>query len=192
MTRTNIVNRLAVFLVALLGSALITGCTVTPGSHVARDWHPETVEPTEQRDIFGVPLGKKTPDAGIEARQVLITAGLTAQLSAERQTGEDIAENDPAPGITPSAFTTPFEYRIGNGDILSIVVWDHPELTAPFGSFNNIREQGNVVREDGTFYYPFVGSVQAEGRTAKEIRDELAMRLAKFIESPQLDVRVAA
>ena len=193
VTQLNSVKALKVLLaVIIMGSGFMTGCTVTPGSHVSRAWHPETVEPTEQLDIFGVPLGKKTPDSGVEARQVLITAGLTAQLSAERQAAEDAVESDGAPGITTSSLADPFEYRIGRGDILSVVVWDHPELTAPFGSFTTPEAQGSIVREDGTFYSPFIGFVVAEGRTALEIRDELATRLAKFIESPQLDVRVAA
>ena len=83
-------------------------------------------------------------------------------------------------------------YLIGVGDVLSIIVWDHPELTAPFGSFNSVEEQGSVVREDGNFYYPFIGTVQADGRTVGEVRDELATRLSSFIERPQVDVRVAA
>jgi len=86
---------------------------------------------------------------------------------------------------------TTYEYRIGLGDILSVVVWDHPELTAPFGSFNNAQEQGNVVREDGTIYYPFVGTIHAAGKTALEVRDDLEGRLAAYIERPQVDVRVA-
>jgi len=84
-----------------------------------------------------------------------------------------------------------YQYRMGVGDVLSIIVWDHPELTAPFGSFNNAREQGNVVRDDGTIYYPFVGSVRAAGRTVVELRAELAEKLASYIESPQLEVRIA-
>ena len=177
---------------ALLAAALValgTGCTVTPGSNVPRDYFPETAEASEYRDIFGVPLGRKVPDTGIEARQVLITPTLNAELAAA-----NAAEKTPTPPDATDAsdpLTGPYEYRVGNGDVLSIVVWDHPELTAPFGSFNNAREQGNVVREDGTIYYPFIGSVQAAGRTALEIREELAVRLAEFIERPQLDVRVA-
>lgn len=162
------------------------GCTVTPGSHVMRDLTPETIEPTEPRDIFGVSLRNKLPDVGVQTRQILITPTLTASLAAtvsKRGSIDAEIEQDPV---------SSYEYRIENGDVLSIIVWDHPELTAPFGSFNSAGEQGNVVREDGTIYYPFVGAVQAAGRTALEIRDELSVRLAKFIESPQLDVRVAA
>ena len=171
---------------ALLAVTLAAGCTITPGSHLSRDLTPETVEPTESRDIFGVPLGNKLPETGVEARQILITPALTSSLAAAA------IQIDNDDGAMEEASPSTYEYRIENGDVLSIVVWDHPELTAPFGSFNNAEEQGNVVREDGTIYYPFVGSVQAAGRTALEIRDELALRLAKFIESPQLDVRVAA
>ena len=169
--------------------ALGAGCTVTPGSNVTRDYFPETAEASEYRDIFGVPLGRKLPDTGIEARQVLITPTLNAELAAASAAEDTLTPPDTADEVDP--LTGPYEYRVGNGDVLSIVVWDHPELTAPFGSFNNAREQGNVVREDGTIYYPFIGSVQAAGRTALEIREELAVRLAEFIERPQLDVRVA-
>jgi polysaccharide export outer membrane protein len=167
----------------------VSGCTVTPGSNMSREYFPETAEAGEYHDIFGVPLGRKLPSTGIEARQVLITPTLNAELAAARAAETDLALPTKPDAADP--LTGPYEYRVGNGDVLSIVVWDHPELTAPFGSFNNAREQGNVVREDGTIYYPFVGSVRAEGRTAREIRDELAVRLAEFIESPQLDVRVA-
>ena len=77
-----------------------------------------------------------------------------------------------------------YQYRIENGRVKYRL--GSSRLTAPFSSFNNAREQGNVVREDGTIYYPFVGSVQAAGRTALEIRDELAVRLAEFMRARSL------
>ena len=120
---------------------------------------------------------------------MLITPTLNVELAAASDAENTLNPPDTVGAADP--LTGPYEYRVGNGDVLSIVVWDHPELTAPFGSFNNAREQGNVVREDGTIYYPFIGSVQAAGRTALEVREELAARLAEFIEHPQLDVRVA-
>lgn len=81
-------------------------------------------------------------------------------------------------------------YRVGVGDVLDVVVWDHPELTSPAGENRSPEEGGLRVGNDGTFFYPYIGHVDASGKTAEEIRAELASQLAKFIPDPQIVVRV--
>jgi polysaccharide biosynthesis/export protein len=100
------------------------------------------------------------------------------------------------PRRTPGSQTVPdsqvWNYQIGVGDILSIDVFDHPELTLPAGPMRSAAESGFRVQADGTFFYPFVGQVQASGRAPEQVREELQTRLAEFIPDPQLEVRVAA
>lgn len=85
-----------------------------------------------------------------------------------------------------------WNYQVGVGDILDIVVWDHPELTLPAGERRTPQESGLRVQADGTFFYPYVGQIAARGRTPEAIREDLAARLAEFIPDPQVEVRVAA
>ena len=83
-----------------------------------------------------------------------------------------------------------WNYLIGVGDIIDIVVWDHPELTMPAGERRTPQESGLRVQADGTFFYPYVGQVTARGRTPEAIRDDLTRRLSEFIPDPQIEVRV--
>ncbi|MBQ2262501.1 MAG: polysaccharide biosynthesis/export family protein [Loktanella sp.] len=83
-------------------------------------------------------------------------------------------------------------YTVGPGDILSVIVFDHPELTLPAGPQRSAEESGFQVASDGTITYPYIGSLQASGRSAGQIRSELSSRLADFIPNPQVEVRIAA
>ncbi|MFZ6049008.1 polysaccharide biosynthesis/export family protein [Pseudomonas sp. CR3202] len=84
----------------------------------------------------------------------------------------------------------PGEYRIGAGDLIYITVWDHPELTAPSGPQQQIEANGRLVRPDGTLFYPYVGNVEAAGKTIEELRALIASSLTSVVTEPQVDVSV--
>lgn len=85
-----------------------------------------------------------------------------------------------------------WEYRVGVGDVLNIVVFDHPDLTLPAGPQRSAEESGFLVQADGSFFYPFIGQVTARGRSVADIRAEVTERLSTFIPDPQVVIRIAA
>ncbi|SDR70427.1 polysaccharide export outer membrane protein [Halopseudomonas sabulinigri] len=84
----------------------------------------------------------------------------------------------------------PENYRLGPNDSLFITVWDHPELTIPGGQQQTSSANSRVVRDDGTLFYPFVGSIKVAGLTQEELRKLLSDKLSRYIEQPQVDVNI--
>jgi len=91
----------------------------------------------------------------------------------------------------PSARSS-WQYNIGVGDILSIIVWDHPELTLPAGPQRTQLESGSTVSENGAIFYPYLGQVRVAGRVVGDVQRELTERLQEYIPDPQIEVKVAA
>ena len=158
-------------LITALGSAMLVGCTV-PGSHLTFDDKKVIEVQNQESDI---------------AEQVNVYP-LTASVVNQFKTPRAFSKTNPSLDTEVARY----RYRIGPGDILNVTIWDHPELTIPAGSYRSSSESGNWVHADGTIFYPYIGLVKVEGKTVTEIRDEMAKRLAAFIESPQVDVNVAA
>lgn len=91
-----------------------------------------------------------------------------------------------------SRSTPHWQYFIGVGDVLSITVWDHPELTLPGGPERSQIESGSTVNANGEIFYPYITQIKVIGRTVGDIQKELTTRLAEFIPDPQIEVKVAA
>src|SRR5690606_18583758 len=89
-------------------------------------------------------------------------------------------------------------YKVGPGDILNIVVWNHPELAlTPAGSATtavatgaNELGNGHNGGPAGTIQFPFTGAGHLAGLNEFQVRDGLAQRVSGYVNSPQITVRV--
>jgi polysaccharide export outer membrane protein len=71
-------------------------------------------------------------------------------------------------------------YVVGTNDVLTITVYNQPQLTGKF-----------VVEADGTFAYPLLGRVAAGGLTIRAVEDKVRQGLAGgFLKDPQITVTV--
>ena len=97
----------------------------------------------------------------------------------------------------------PAPYLIGPGDILSIVVWDHPELVLPTQTYaigSGATElaigdtasgiPGYTVSSAGYIQFPYTGLLKVAGLTELQARNLIVNSSGKYIQDPQITVRV--
>ena len=185
-TRQSRVGHVRGWLLAALCASL-GACSIVPGDRAygLRDEQSSVRLPVKSADA-SEPMPANVAIKPITAELIIeqLKAAAPPSQKATNSNLANAAKAAPAPGAP--------DYKIGPGDILSIIVWDHPELTTPAGQYRAADQAGTVVAEDGTIYYPYVGSLQVSGKTTRQVRDLLAARLSKFIEKVQLDVRMTA
>lgn len=82
----------------------------------------------------------------------------------------------PAPS---SASAKDYNYVIGAGDNLNIMVWRNPELsmTVP-------------VRPDGKIAAPLIDELEAQGKTSTQLAREVEKQLAKYVRDPIVTIMV--
>ncbi len=149
----------------------------------------------------GIQFSKASVAGGDEAKEVnpaieLITPALvkSEQQEREQRTLEDIS-------VLMQAAQP---YRVGAGDVLSIVVWDHPELSAtmlppqpaagmgPIGVAASPMQPGSgfEIDQNGMLDFPYAGRIKVVGLTPSEIHALLSKRLASYLRDPKVTLKV--
>jgi polysaccharide biosynthesis/export protein len=157
----------------LLVTVIIAGCTVVPGLRVDQRTHPDFTPSGQDPDEFRVEI--RSIDANL--------------LREKRQEQHGVAGRERRPR---QALISEYQYVVGPGDVLNVLVWGHPELNNPMGQFQDIEAIGRLVREDGTIFFPHVGLMPVAGLTTEEIRRRVSRELAPYVQDPQVDVRVVS
>ena len=147
----------------------LTSCTVIPGTHISN------------LETSGLIFSKNNDIDLIPITQELISKMQSEEITIENAINTSLQDE-----------MNNYTYLVGVGDVLNIIVWDHPELTIPQSGQRSAAEAGNFVHKDGTIFYPYVGKVSVIGREVTQIRDDITRGLSTYINNPQVDVNVAA
>lgn len=148
--------------------------------------------------------GSSAPDSASASGNELTNAVLkpiTPQLvKVEREIREKQATQD-----ISKLLAKPAPYTIDSGDILSIVVWDHPELSntatvaagAQGGTGSDASTTattappaGFMVDHEGMIQFPYAGPLKVAGLTQDQARNLLATKLSKYLRQPKVTLRV--
>jgi polysaccharide export outer membrane protein len=71
------------------------------------------------------------------------------------------------------------EYRLGSEDVLQVWVWKEPDLSTTA-----------VVRPDGKISLPLIGELEAAGKSAPQLQDEVQKKLMTYLAEPVVTVIV--
>lgn len=168
----------------LLAAALLHGCAVVtaPGFDYA-----------DPKTRTSITLGQYVPgDVNNPPQGVVVP--ITPQLVQAQQQ----ARPREVPAEVRQLFGTPKPYTIGPSDVISIVVYDHPELLPNAGAVISQQADptgisaapGFIVGADGQVSFPFIGRIRVEGLSEIEASELIGQRLSRFIKEPQVSVRI--
>ena len=142
--------------------------------------------------------GMRMGDADTSGRE---DAGLLQTITPKVLQEEKLSrKNRTEPDVTP-LLNKPTPYLIGKGDVLSVTVWDHPELVAPMmaalsqgtvPAASSGTTPGFVVDHDGMVQFPYVGLIKLAGLTEAQARNALEGQLGRYFKKPKLTLRVQA
>lgn len=144
-----------------------------------------------KESLAPLPAATTTPmDTSSTAASSISSTSRTSSISPSprARAASPAARTAPTAPTSPTSPNVNYQYVVGPQDILQITVWNHPELTNPGATANELS--GRLVGADGYIFFPYAGRIRAAGRTVTEIRNDLTRKLSAYLVEPQVDVSV--
>lgn len=189
--------RLAGACVAVALCMALGACAVAPGMRMSQsqratqeaspEGSPEETAASGGTSTRVVDATASTPEIPVTELDVALVKSLQEDRLKLHQQQIDLLSAVPQP------------YSIGAGDVLQIVVWDHPEIAAGMGTAQNQAStrpgdpfSGFVVDQSGDLTFPYAGTLHVAGLRIEEVQRRLIAVLSRYFVKPQVTVRMAS
>jgi polysaccharide biosynthesis/export protein len=170
--------------IAVSVCGLLGACAAAPGMRMKVATDAQTGGAPAESHVAAT---RATPEIAITE----LDLGLVQQLTEQRRTRVDQQ--------TQHLISAPEAYTVGAGDVLQIVVWDHPEFAAALGTGANQAPSkpsdpasGFVIDQNGNLHFPYAGTLAVAGLRTDQIQERLTSALSKYLVKPQVTVRMAS
>ena len=181
-------SRWAVMALVVVG---LGGCALSPGLSIGRG-----IQKTSQSSTSSL----STPQNNVVTGEQAPPAGALLTITPELISEQRVVRKVDLSADVKRLFAEAKPYGIGPGDVINIVVWNHPELVlAPAGATlttdaSGLASVGNGynVSPDGLIQFPLLGTFKIVGLTENAAREQITRRLSKFLKDPQVTLRVQA
>jgi len=160
---------------------VLQGCAVVPGMG--------NVEPYEAGGELASQF-RYLPDEAPEGQITPISLALVRTLAQAAPKG--------VPPEVNALFGKSERYTIGPGDVVGVIVYDHPELLPNAGAVISQSADptgvqvapGFIVDSDGEVAFPYIGRVRVAGLSEGDASDLIGKLLLPHIRDPQVTVRI--
>lgn len=113
---------------------------------------------------------------------------------------ETILATRPAEENTRAQFAQLFNteqniYKLISGDVLSIQLWNYPEIAPPSLSINSepsAQAYGYPIDQEGYIQLPLVGRYKVQGKSLAQVNQEMRQLFGRYLKSPDVVVRVVS
>lgn len=135
----------------------------------------------------GIARAQQDATTNTQAEQIVprvVSSSATAPVAQAPAPAPVTAAATPAPAPAPVsvAATNDSEavrYTLGPDDVINIAVQRHPEFTGDF-----------PVNQEGKVQFRYVGDVEVNGLTKKEVEDKLRTLIARYVANPEVSVTI--
>jgi polysaccharide biosynthesis/export protein len=172
---------------AIVLCSMLGACAVAPGMRMTTSSGSVTNVAGTTTPTQMVNATEATPEVPITELDVAAVKRIQDERLAKQQEQVKLLSGAPQP------------YTIGAGDVLQIVVWDHPEIAAAMGTSQSQSSarpgdpfSGFTVDQSGDLSFPYAGAMHVAGMRPEEVQRRLTSDLSKYFVKPQVTVRMAS